>query len=121
VPEKIIGLPFFLDFFDRYGKRGFPPPATGSGKPLFPTSYAHRSHNPEVKAHIEPTAKKNSRPVGRLFFFWQVTTILIEPKKGGVHRPIWWGAFHFCGVHQSLGGVHFLFLTKNISSEFLFK
>ena len=36
VPEKCVGLPLILAFFDRCGNSGFASSATGGAKPQFP-------------------------------------------------------------------------------------
>ena len=53
------------------GKSGFAASATGSAKPLFPTSHARRSHNPVFTGRMQHLKRKKEQPpVGGCSFFW---------------------------------------------------
>jgi len=68
-----------LHFFDRCGKSGIASSATGSAKPLFPTSCARRSHNPTPRNLSRITYEKKQPPYGDCFS-WHFRPIWIRPK-----------------------------------------
>ena len=70
VSEKSFGLTHFLAFFDRGTHCALASSATGSARARDPTSYARRTHNPEVgQGLLCKPGKEKSHPVWDDFFF----------------------------------------------------
>ena len=61
VPEKCVGLPLILAFFDRCGNSGLPVSAAGGGSPQFPLHRgAYKERKPPQSAALRETATDSS-------------------------------------------------------------